>query len=839
MQISPSAIVRVRRARWRIVDVRAYEDCRLLTLSGVGPANGGAARRVLAPFDTVEPIDRRARVARVSRRLWRRACRALVAEETPPAGALRSARRARIDLLPHQLEPALAVVRGLGCRILLADDVGLGKTIQAGLVLSELRVRGAADRILILTPAGLRDQWSRELSGRLELDAAVVDATAIKRSICTLPVGVNPWKTVPIAITSIDYIKQPDVLASAAACRWDVIVVDEAHGVSGESDRRAAVAALAARAPYVVLLTATPHSGDREAFLSLCRLGFASRTHFMTGPPKGGPYQGHEMASDDPLLVFRRTRHDVRIGAGRRVHRLHVRSAPAELRMHRMLARFSQAVRRERGTDDQALWLALSVLHKRALSSARSLQQSVERRLATLISIDEPNAAQPCLPFTDPEGELTAGDLSPAWPSVLALNNPSRERHMLRLLAAAAATAAKHETKIAFLLRLLRRINEPAIVFTEYRDTLLNVHAAVGDRAAILHGGMTRSERLAQIDAFTRGARPILLATDAAGEGLNLHHTCRVVINLELPWNPMRLEQRIGRVDRIGQPRTVHAFHLVARNSGEHRILDRLMSRVACAQADIAAPDPIGLADEQAMARFAIEGDETAVQFAPGAADYDAFSAATAVCKRADDMLTADAVAEAARMAEARRLIRAGDERALASVDASGTWWTKARNPKTRASLGQRMLMLWRASLADGFGRHVASTVVPVTLALARPDGVARPGDLVRRLNEADETTRARVDDASAMWRNEAASLHKAFIAARVARERAIAEANARAPSSIFQPGLFDRRAQRARSAVDAADRDNALGDQRRLAALELEAALSNPQAQLLLVLLP
>lgn len=811
MQISQSEIVRVRRARWRIVDTRAYEDCRLLTLFGVGPANVGAVRQMLAPFDTVEPIHLGGRVARVSRRLWRRACRALVADQTSP-GELRSARQARIDLLPHQLEPVLAVVRGLGCRILLADDVGLGKTIQAGLILSELRARGAADRVLILTPAGLRDQWSRELCDRLDLDAAIVDAAAVRRSMWALPVGVNPWKTVPIAIASVDYVKRSDVLASAASCRWDVVVVDEAHGVAGDSDRRAAVAALAARAPYVVLVTATPHSGDREAFLSLCRLG---------------------SVSDDPLLVFRRTRQEIRAGAGRRVHRVHVRSTAAELRMHRLLAHFSHAVRRERGADDRALWLALSVLHKRALSSARSLQQSVERRLAALgapaalgasTSIDDSDPAQACLPFTDPEGELTGADLSPAWPSVLALGDPSRERRMLRLLATAAARAARHETKIAVLLRLLRRIDEPAIVFTEYRDTLLNVHAAVGDRAAIVHGGLTRSERLAQIDAFTRGARKLLLATDAAGEGLNLHHTCRVVINLELPWNPMRLEQRIGRVDRIGQRRTVHAFHLVARDSGEHRILDRLMSRVARAQADVAAPDPIGLADEQEMARLVIDGDETAVHAEPAAFN------------RTDHALTADAIEEAARIAQARRLIRVGDERAVASMDASGTFWTKARKPKTRAALGRRVLMLWRARLTNGSGRHVASTVVPVMLAPAGPNGVTRPDDLIRQL---DEAVRPCIDVAVATWRNEASSLHNDFIAARRAREHAIAGSNSRAHVSIFQPGLFDRRAERARLAIDAADRDEALEHEHRRAALEGEAALSNPETQLLLVLFP
>src|SRR5205807_7220175 len=125
------------------------------------------------------------------------------------------------------------------------------------------------------------------------------------------------------------------------------------------------------------------------------------------------------------------------------------------------------------------------------------------------------------------------------------------------------------------------------------RDTLLHLERALSG-TAILHGGMSREERTASLEAFASGTRRILLATDAAGEGLNLHHACRVVINLELPWNPMRLEQRSGRFDRIGQTRRVHAVHLIARDCGETRILERLARRIAQARSDLGSPDPLG-----------------------------------------------------------------------------------------------------------------------------------------------------------------------------------------------------------------------------------------------------
>jgi superfamily II DNA or RNA helicase len=586
MQISQC--VRVRGARWRVLDIRAYDDCQLVTLAGLTAPYVGTERRILAPFDTIDLVDGRARPRVVRPERWRRACRGHLAANRPP-GALQSARHARIDLLPHQLEPALAVIRGMGSRVLLADEVGLGKTVEAGLVCAELLARGAIDRVLVLTPAGLREQWTHELTQRFSIAATNVDAPTLRRLTATLPLGLNPWSTQSIAIASIDYIKRPEVLPAAAACLWDLVIVDEAHGVGGDSDRHAAVTALAARAAYVLLLTATPHSGDRRAFTSLCGLGSLEA---------------------DPLLVFRRSRADVRIGVPRRVHLTYVRPSADELQMHRGLADYSEAVRADRGAMHDAAWLALSVLHKRALSSAWSLAQSIDRRLAALgASGATPIDTQMTLPLDAPDDDLAADDEAPAWPAELGLADPHRERRLLTALAARARAAAAHETKIVALGRLLRRARQSAVVFTEYRDTLLHVSRAIDLPLIVLHGGLTARERTSALALFSSVPQAVLLATDAAGEGLNLHHHCRLVINLELPWNPMRLEQRIGRVDRIGQRRTVHAVHLIADATGEPRILLRLKARIATAQADIGAPDPVGVDEELAVARLVINGE--------------------------------------------------------------------------------------------------------------------------------------------------------------------------------------------------------------------------------------
>jgi superfamily II DNA or RNA helicase len=773
MQISQSDRVRVRRTNWHVADVRSYGACTLVTLEGAELVNSGLQLRVLSPFERVERIVRPARPRRISTRAWRRACRALIANQSSPQ-CLRSLTAADVDLLPYQLEPALAVVAGLSARLLVADDVGLGKTIQAGAIAAELRARGAADRVLVLTPAGLRDQWQRELR-RFALSAAIADVSTLRRTCRRLPPGVNPWLTLDVAIASIDYVKQLDVLSDVASCRWDLLIVDEAHNAVGDSERHAAVAALAARTTYLVLLTATPHSGNRSAFESLCALG-ADGTR--------------------PLLAFRRTRPEAGTTTRRRVHRLLVRPAAAERRMHGVLAQFSRAVDRDRGS---AAALALATLHKRALSSARSLRLSVERRLAALDSGPEGDAGQlplPLEPGWSAAGELNPEDAAPEWPDALQLNDRGRERQWLSDLAAAAA-ACTSESKVAALGRLLRRTAEPMIVFTEYRDTLLHVRAQIGQDALVLHGGMRREERDATLEHFAAGPTRVLLATDAAAEGLNLHERCRMVVNLELPWNPMRLEQRIGRVDRIGQRRTVHAFHLIARGAEQSRMLVRLRERIAEAQRAVAAPDPLGRDGATPS------GSSSPLLEPPPAYLRDA------------------AAREARRITALRRFSRPLEPTRPGLVDV-GPCLARTRRWRTRALLADRALTLWRVVAEDGSGRFVGSVVV----ALAVPDGAlaGNPPELAERAS-----------DAAAAWFRDAVGTHEQFTASRLHRARALLE-QPPGPSRLFQPGLFDRRTEQARLATAASVQAARQQAAARLTALErARRVVLRPQLALVL----
>jgi superfamily II DNA/RNA helicase len=244
-----------------------------------------------------------------------------------------------------------------------------------------------------------------------------------------------------------------------------------------------------------------------------------------------------------------------------------------------------------------------------AFSSAWSLAESVARRLEALSDENaEPELRQIGLPLDDPTGDLVRADEPPVWPEDLHFEDVHRERRLLAGLLAAARAAGRAESKIHRLNALLRRTREPAVVFTEYRDTLAHVRSQLVRPSVVLHGGLTRNERAAALAAFAASADPVLLATDAAAEGLNLHEHCRLIVNLELPWNPMRLEQRIGRVDRIGQRRVVHAFHLIAADIGEVRLAERLRRRVAVATDALGAPNPLD--DERALARFVLRRED-------------------------------------------------------------------------------------------------------------------------------------------------------------------------------------------------------------------------------------
>ena len=752
---SPGDLVRIRTERWRVTARLSFGTSAVIDVAGAEASNSGRRTRFVLPFEPIEPIvaDARPLVVRPAR--WRRIACAHLTDASPSPTTLRTAATAAISLMPFQLQPALAITGGLTSRLLISDAVGLGKTIQAGLVIAEVLTRARDGHALVITPAALREQWLRELQSRFALDARMLDATSIAHTDSQ----ANPWIAHAVTVASIDYIKRPDVIRGLEDIVWDAVVFDEAHWLAGHSDRATAAATIAARGRVVVALTATPHGGNEDAFARLCNLG--------------------RLTDDGPIAFFRRTRQEAGLADTRHMRWLHVTPTAAERRMHDALDAYAQAV--WRANLSAGARLAMIVLARRGYSSAHALVRSIERRLHLLS-----NTADAATQLRLPLAPLDSDDEPAVELGAPGLNDETRERRHLESVLRLARLACQQESKVARLERLLERTDEPAIIFTEYRDTLEHLAERLQQYACVqLHGGMTLQERRESARRFTSESARVLLATDAGSEGLNLHHRCRLVANLEVPWTPLRVEQRIGRVDRIGQQRRVHAIHLIARGTAEERVLAQLVEREWRARASL---DAISHLDAVAIADAAIGNGTIASRTDEGSGD--------SVHATILDLQDA-AVEEARRLEMVRGLLRnAGDATAHRPVI------TTIR----RSAAAARVYCAYVLTILGPDEEWLWHTVVGVTYAVPRqrfPDP-ARVRDIT-----ADRSGVLAATVGAARIRSTSRFLAdmRAPLACATARERAIhdhiATRRSTMAAALVQQGLFDGREER-RAAAEA-----------------------------------
>lgn len=769
----PGSALRVRSRRWTVVARTTFADCAALRLRPTLSRSEEADRTLLLPFDRPVATNRDAPLAVVRPRRWLHTLKRAAAL-SHPWGGLTAAATSDLQLHPYQLEPALAMLRHGVTRVLVADAVGLGKTIQAALILSELSAATDTFRGLVLAPAGLLAQWSGELSARFSLRAEVADAAWLTRVARDLPPGLNPWTLPRLYLSSFDFVKRPEVLQALEDIHWTIVVVDEAHGASAGTARRAAVHAVAVRATRVLLLTATPHNGDPDRFDALCRIGEA---------PAGG----------DPLMIFQRSRTNAGSAGSRRTVLLPIRPTGDEQRMHRLLDAYTARLWREasRRGDDRAR-LAAVVLRKRALSSAGSLETSVRRRMALLAQRDAPLEYQPGLPLApDADAAECQEDEEPgALLSAPGLADLSREHGWLASIADRAHAAASAESKIGALIRLLRRLRRPAIVFTEFRDTLQRLCAAAGTAGidvVALHGGLSQSERSDAQRRFQRG-RLVLMATDTASEGLNLQHGCHVVVHFELPWSPARLEQRTGRVDRIGQTRKVHEILLVADDTAERLVLAPLFRRAG--RGRTAAPFLGRIAtvlEESRVATAVMEGQDLGTDPVAGA-DIPATS-----CVPAPASLGAEAHAEVERLRQQRQ------------------WLPSTRPPSRAPSRVASAVRLCGSPVPQGVVgiyavalRTEGGAIVDRRLICTHTRGVTAAGwesaasiraAALSFFDDRDGGGRAAVMAGVSDGLKDAATAHLRAIDALERRERSLAVALPSAAGQLVQAGLFDTRA--------------------------------------------
>ncbi|MCL4543922.1 MAG: DUF3883 domain-containing protein [Chloroflexi bacterium] len=511
-----------------------------------------------------------------------------------------------VDPLPHQIEAVYGYVLKLPrIRFLIADDPGAGKTIMAGLLIKELKLRHLVKRILIVAPGHLKDQWRRELKERFEENFTVVD-----RGVMDALYGENIWARELQIITSLDFAKQEDILASLAAVHFDLVVVDEAHKMAAyrygakldKTSRYRLGEALSEHSTHLLFLTATPHRGDPESFrlsLDLLEPGFFATPEMVEESIRN---------QDNPLFI-RRVKEDLRDFEGRplflprhvetRAYALGVES-PAEKTLYNDLSRYvneqyNRALQRDRRRN---VAFALVILQRRLASSTYALLRSLERRQARLRDLlaGKPAPRQQANTFEiDAAEELSEEERwrqEELWETLsVAENRQELEREIATLdaLIAQAKTIIGNdgEIKLRHLRRALEGLDrsDPGVrvlIFTESHDTLdyleRRLHAW-GYRLCTIHGGMRLEERIAAEGSFRRGEAQLMVATEAAGEGINLQ-VCHLMVNYDLPWNPNRLEQRMGRIHRYGQTKEVYIFNLVASDTREGQVLTRLFAKL-------------------------------------------------------------------------------------------------------------------------------------------------------------------------------------------------------------------------------------------------------------------
>ena len=662
-------------------------------------------------------------------------------------------------ILPYQIAPALDITAGTR-RVLLADEVGLGKTVQAGWIITDTITCYPDARVLVGVPAGLRRQWAQELLRLFDVDVIPVDARWLITAVSGLPPDVNVWTPPGVYLVSLDFLKRPDIAASAQHVIWDLLVVDEAHVAAAPTERYRALEPIAGCSRIVVLITATPFSGDDASFASLMSLG---------GTP-----------GDRPPRMFRRSRADVGDMRRRRHRFARVRLSTIEQRLQRMLHRYCREVWTNAPSADGRL--AAIVLRKRSLSSPGALGRSLRRRLR-LLSAAQNFGVQLSLFPQDIEAEDDEPSAVLAAPG---FTNAGRERDWLDRLIAAADRAEAANSKLEYLRRLLRRLRgEAAVVFTEFRDTLSDL-ADVFPGALRIHGGMSAGER-ADVQARFNAAGGLLFATDAAAYGLNLHARCRVVVNFELPWNPARLEQRIGRVDRIGQARPVHATTLVASDTAEDFVVANLARRLWRVAGSFGQTDRLAALLDDARVAGMVVGEEPVADLpAPSFGGSEEVSPA--------------ATEEAARLngIVARAVVRQRSGRRNNGAPA-------ITSIRSTPALPPGIVVILQWTLRERSGRLVAcrTLAMHVNERLRRP---VRANDAKRIAHQLLEAHASRLLNRASLELKEvrasAGVAHRLALQAQAERERQFVATEDRARA--LQPGLFDRRALREAAAADA-----------------------------------
>jgi len=527
----------------------------------------------------------------------------------------------RVDPLPHQLEAVYDYFLKLArIRFLLADDAGAGKTIMAGLLIKELAMRGLADRILVVCPSNLSFQWQRELNEKFNEKFEVIKGGDIREQF-----GINQWLEHNKIITSLDLAKRKDILPGLQQSHWDLIIVDEAHRMScssgGKTARYQLGELLRDISDHYLLLTATPHKGDPENFTYFLQLldqdVFADvksirqamlnqKAPFYLRRTKEAMVYFPEKTPDDNWIA-------AKIFTKRIPHSVSFVIDDKEFELYSEITNFvkrQSALAAERDNDPQAraIGFLMSMYQRRLASSTFAMRHSLQNRINRLEDgLKDAHKLSKLAPSEMPDEEeweemeeLERERLEAILDAVTLLQNADEIKAQIVELKELVKLAERveesgSEAKLSKLKDLLQsegffdNRDRRLLIFTEFKDTLLYLVEKLkqwGFQVCFIHGGMkpgSRNEpgtRLYAEQMFKEdGQCQILVATEAAGEGINLQ-VCNIMFNYDIPWNPNRLEQRMGRIHRYGQKKDCYIFNFVAENTIEGKVLQKLLDKL-------------------------------------------------------------------------------------------------------------------------------------------------------------------------------------------------------------------------------------------------------------------
>jgi len=509
-----------------------------------------------------------------------------------------SLKGSRIQILPHQLQAVERVIQSLTPRFLIADEVGLGKTIETGLLIKEFAMRYRYRHMIVVAPASLLLQWQNELREKFSEDFSILDKRAMDRA-GDLHAFIDKN---PRVLVSLDFAKQESVAEGLAKRIWDLVVFDEAHRLRRDRQKItrawAFADALSVRTKSLLLLSATPFSGKIEElyfFTSLLDKTKIGSLHSFEEAyfNKGGAFLGNLLSE----LTIRRTKREVGGFTRRQAFTQRYRLTGPEKAFYDQLSEYVQTEYRraiehqkENGAKASPRALMLTFFQKMMDSSMAAILSALGKRIAAIEAAmekarsEQATARAAADTLSGIEDDMDADDEAESAAAAAETLDDLRSELFFLQRVHALGRDLRTDSKSEELVRLLRHIwkSDPAekiVLFTQFKSTMFHLEKLFADvKPLVFHGSMSLEEKDAAIEAFRRD-RVLLLSTEAGGEGRNLQ-CARILVNYDLPWNPFKLEQRIGRIHRFGQKHDVNIYNFVLEASIGERILEILEEKI-------------------------------------------------------------------------------------------------------------------------------------------------------------------------------------------------------------------------------------------------------------------